>query len=169
MEPAFENRSFDTHHMLAEFARKYSLGPRIPTVIISGLLYLFSLIPAVVSGSFREDGFFFVTIGIVLVVMFFLPHYYAWSILRGAKMNNDGILPETVITFGDTIELREGPVSVTVEYRKIVKVVRLKHSYVLMTSRRSGVLLRPECFTKGSFAQFKAFIREKCPNVMIPE
>lgn len=168
MEPVFENRYFDNHHMLAEFGRKYLLGPRMPVAIVTGLLYLFLLIPAIHTGTFREDRFFFLAIGAVLLVSFFIPHFYARAALRGAKKNNDGVLPETVITFGEAIELREGPVCITIEYHKIVKAVRLKHSYVLMTSRRSGVLLRPECFTKGSFEELLVFLREKRPDLEFP-
>jgi hypothetical protein len=63
----------------------------------------------------------------------------------------------------------ESMVHLTIEYRKIVRVVRLKHSYLLMTSRRTGVLLDPNGFTKGTFEEFKQFLRQKRPDLTIPE
>ena len=60
-------------------------------------------------------------------------------------------------------------VHITVEYRKIVRVLRLKHSYVLMIGKRNGVMLDPKGFTKGAFEEFKHFLREKRPDLTIPE
>ena len=57
----------------------------------------------------------------------------------------------------------------TVEYRKICKVVRLKHSYVLMIGKRNGVMLDPNGFTKGNFEDFKRFLQEKRPDLTVPE
>ena len=58
---------------------------------------------------------------------------------------------------------------IAVEYRKIRRVVHLRHSYVLMIGRRNGVILDPNTFTKGTFAEFKQFFREKRPDLTIPE
>jgi transcriptional regulator with XRE-family HTH domain len=76
---------------------------------------------------------------------------------------------ETVIAFGETIEIHEGMVHLTIEYRKSVREVRLKHSYMLMLGKHNGVLIDPNGFTKGSFEEFKGFLREKRPDLTIPE
>ena len=57
----------------------------------------------------------------------------------------------------------------TLDYETIVRVVRLKHSYVLMNSRRTGIMLDTSSFTKGTFEEFKQFIRTKRPDLKIPE
>ena len=98
-----------------------------------------------------------------------MPHWVTWGSLRNAKKLNDGIMPETVVTAGDVLELDEGMTHITVEYRKIRRVVHLRHSYVLMIGRRNGVILDPNAFTKGTFAEFKQFLREKRPDLTIPE
>ena len=157
--------------MMAEFGRKYATGPKMPLLIGTWAIYLlFVLIPMVVNPAiFEDDTFFLVSMGVILLVSAFFPHLYAWSARSGAKKQNDDVMPETVITFGDTIELTEGPVRITVEYRKIVKVVHLKHSYVLMIGKRNGVMLRPDGFVKGTFEEFKQFLREKRPDLKIAE
>ena len=107
--------------------------------------------------------------GVVFASLYFLPDYYAWLTLRNTKKQNDGALPETVVVFGDTIEMFEGMVHLTIEYRKIEKVVRLNNSYVLMNGKRTGVILDPNGFTKGTFSEFKQFLHEKRPDLKIPE
>ena len=60
-------------------------------------------------------------------------------------------------------------VHLTIEYRKILRVLRLKHSYMLMMGKRNGVMLDPNGFTKGTFEEFKQFLRDTYPNLQIPE
>ena len=98
-----------------------------------------------------------------------MPQWYTWLTLRNVKKQNDGMQPETIVTFGDIIEMHEGMVHLTIEYRKIKKVIRLKYSYMLMLGKRNGVMLAPDSFTKGTFEEFKQFLREKRPDLVIPE
>ena len=171
MEYRFENRYHTTHHMLAEFGRKYSVGPRMPLVIIFWVLYAFSAIPVLVdSAAFGENvPRMLLIMGVVMLIFSFMPHWYTWMSMRGTKKQNDNIQPEVILTFGDTIELYEGMVHITVEYRKIVRVLRLKHSYMLMIGKRNGVMLDLNGLTKGTFEEFKQFLREKRPDLTIPE
>ena len=107
--------------------------------------------------------------GVVFGSLYFLPDYYSWLTLRNTKKQNDGELPETKIVFGDTIEMFEGMVHLTIEYRKIEKVVRLRNSYVLMNGKRTGILIDPDGFTMGTFEEFKQFLRTKRPDLKVPE
>ena len=131
--------------------------------------YLLLLGVPLINGALGNMQQMTIFLGIFMLFCGFLPHIYAWSALRASKKQNDGIMPATIITFGDIIELREGMVHITVEYRKIVKVLRLKHSYMLMTGKRNGVMLDPNGFTQGTFEEFKQFLREKRPDLKIPE
>jgi hypothetical protein len=170
MEPRFEVRYFTTRKMITEFARKHSVGPRWPLMIAFWSIYiLFLLIPLLVGALGKMQEIMIIALGIIMLYLGFMPHIYAGSTLRAVKKQNDGIMPETVITIGDTIELREGMIHITVEYRKLVKVFRLKHSYVLMMGKRNGVMLDPNGFTKGTFEEFKQFLREVRPDLAIPE
>ena len=169
MTPVFENRYFSNHRRLTEFFRKYTRGPRPPMVILCCAIFLFFVIRSWFWGILVEMLPTLAFMAMVFMALYFLPDFYAWSSHRQGKKQNDGAMPETVITFADTIELREGMVHITVEYRKIIRVVHLKHSYVLMIGKRNGVLLDPNGFTKGSFSEFKSFLRQKRPDLKIPE
>lgn len=164
MEPLFVNRYTGTYKMLVEFGRKHAIGPRywtfvlIPFIVAIGLWY-----------GLAEGAWGMTAAWSVFLLIYFMPHYYAWSVLRNSKRLNDGLTPEAVISFGDTIELEEGVSRITVHYHSITRVLRLKHSYMLMTSRRTGVMLRTDGFTKGTFHEFKQFLREKRPDLNIPD
>ncbi len=171
MNTVFENRYYSRKNMMAEFGRKYAVGPRLPALIGFWLLYIIILVPALVDReAFHADfrGMLYI-VGAVMLINSFLPQIYASTSIRNAKKQNDGVLPETVITFGETIELHEGMIHITVEYRKILRIVHLKHSYMLMIGKRNGVMLDPGGFTKGTFTEFKQFLREKRPDLTIPE
>jgi len=155
--------------MLAEFLRKKGVGPRWPLVIAFGVLGLFLLIVLAFGQATDEDLRFLLIWSVVMLICIFMPQWLSWLSLRNAKKQNDGVVPESVLTFGETIEMHEGNAHFTFEYRKIAQVVRLNHSYVLMLGKRNGIILRTDCFTKGSFAEFKQFLREKRPDLDIPE
>ena len=132
MEQLFENRYFAKHRMFSEFARKYSLGPRPAAVCIVIAIYTYFIVKSWLGGILLEMLPTLLFMGVVFGSLYFLPDYYSWLTLRNTKKQNDGELPETKIVFGDTIEMFEGMVHLTIEYRKIEKVVRLRNSYVLI-------------------------------------
>ena len=171
MDISFENRYYSSRKMLTEFGRKYAVGPQVPLMIVFWLVYVFVAIPVfLVPDSFGNNTSMLLGIlGITMLAACFFPQLYAWSIIRSVKKQNDGVQPEVTVTFGDTIELHEGMVHITVEYRKLQRVIRLKHSYMLMIGKRNGVMLDPNGFTKGTFSEFKQFLREKRPDLNIPE
>ena len=169
MEPRFENRYFSQPKMLAEFARKYSMGPSWPALIAFWISYVVLLAVAIWASLSTTSFVLIIGFGIGMLYVAFLPQIFVKSSFRNAKKQNDGVLPETVTTFGDTIEIHEGMLHMSIEYRKIVKVLHLKHSYMLMLGKRNGVMLDPNGFTKGTFEEFKQFLREMRPDLKVPE
>lgn len=169
MEPLFESRFYCSHRMMAEFYRKIGTGPRYPVVALGAAVTCGLALYSAYYGVLAETARMLLCLTIFWVTVFFMPHWVAWLNLRQAKKLNDGILPETVVTAGDVLELDEGMTHITVEYRKIRRVVHLKHSYILMLGRRNGLILDPNAFTKGTFEDFKQFLREKRPDLIIPE
>ena len=58
----------------------------------------------------------------------------------------------------------------TYDYDQIEKIYSLKSSYTLIFAKNSGTLiLSREGFTKGTFSEFKQFLRYKRPDLKIPE
>ena len=169
MEPFFEVRYVASHALIAENARKYGVGPRPGTVVFVCVSFLAVLLFSLGMGILSKVLPMLALFAAMEVFLFFLPHIYAGSVLRNVKRQNRGIQPETVVSFGERIELQEGVVSLSIEYTQIIRAAHLKHSYKLWFAKRSSILLDPNCFTKGSFEEFKQFLREKCPNVTIPD
>lgn len=170
MEPRFEIRYTTNQEILREFYRKIGIGPRYPTVIAVLIGFAGLIFYSASQGILAEVADTFTLCGLVFLLLFFLPWYISWNALRTSKRNNDGVIPETRITVNeDRIDVDEGWVHFTLEYRKFRRVVHLKHSYVLMIGRRSGLMIDPDGFTKGTFAEFKQFLREKRPDLNIPE
>ena len=168
MDYCFENRYTGNRKMLVEFARKYAVGPKPWTWILFApfsAIMLLALYLGVDAEVKQRTVYFFA----VLILLQLMPHYYAWAVIRQDKKKNNGKICESVIRFGDKIVVSEPKMELTLEYDTIVRVVHLKHSYVLMNSRRTGVMLDVSGFTKGTFEEFKQFLREKRPDLKIPE
>ncbi len=170
METRFENRYYCDKKLLREFARKYSIGPTPLTTAITVPIMVLCL-PVLVMGALNGMDLSITWLAyLLMVVVQFLPRLYAWSVLRNMKKQNDGVLPETRVVFSEeNIQMFEGMIHLTIEYRKIRKTVRLKHSYALFNGKRTAVLVKHENFRPGEFEAFKAFIREKCPGIKIAE
>ena len=170
METRFENRYYCDKKLLREFARKYSVGPTPLTTAITVPIMILCL-PVLVMGAINGMDLSVIPIAyLLMVVVQFLPRLYAWSVLRNSKKQNDGVMPETRVVFSDeNIQMFEGMIHLTIEYRKIRKTVRLKHGYALFNGKRTAVLVKPENFQPGEFEAFKVFIREKCPGIKIAE
>ena len=156
--------------MMREFYRKYSVGPTPIISIVTTVLMLHELPALEVGIMLRRDVWMLAVMYLVFIVIQFFPRLFTWANLRNAKKQNDGVMPEPRVVFTDeNIQMFEGMVHLTVEYRKITKAIRLKHSYALMTGKRTAVLIKPECFTQGSLEELRRFLGEKCPGIQIAE
>ncbi len=96
------------------------------------------------------------------VYLYFYNSDYTPLTIRQLKENNKRLLNgkdyEAIIQFGDNIKINQGTFSLTIEYNQILKIHELKHSYVLMFAKSSGIILDPAGFTIGDFSTFKEFI-----------
>ena len=108
-------------------------------------------------------------IGVVIIALLWrLPGSTAKAILKEVIKQNNGTNPECVALFGDLILSNMGDQE-GYDYSRIRKVVSLKHSYVIYIDKRVSIPVTREGFTKGDFAAFKAFLKEKRPDLKIPE
>ena len=169
MEPLFQVEFYSSHKMIREFYRKCGFGPRPATLIVFWSAFVLLALYCWANGIPLTQNLQIMVLVLALAAMSFFPEFMAWAGTRSTKKQNDGVLPKTILAFSDTIQMEEGMVHLTIEYRKIVKVIHLKHSYVLMIGKQNGVILDPNGFTKGTFEEFKQFLREKRPDLTIPE
>ena len=169
METLFENRYTADVKTMVEFARKYRTYPRPAVAIPLTVIYVLLTVYILYHGlwiTFIKVAVFEVLYCVFLVIY---PYWYVWKIRREGKKNYDGVIQETVVQFGDNIQLFEGMMHLTMDYHKVIKVVHLKHSYCLMTSKRTAIMLRDDGFSKGTFEGFKQFLCEKYPHLTIPD
>ena len=169
MEPLLEQEYTTGRRMLTEFYRKIALGPRPATTAVIAAVFALVCLYAVSAGIWEDiRGFYYCMLALEAVI-FFLPNLTVWNILRTTRKRNDGQIPVTRVRLGEAaVQLLEGMVQITTPYSKICRVVKLKHSYVLMLDQRSGILLAPDGFTKGSLEECRALLQRKCPQLRIP-
>ncbi len=169
MEPRFEIRCAPAYNMLVENARKYGIGPRIPTVILCTICILALAGYAMWAGFWKTFRPFVITVGVIEGIVFCLPHIQTGIGCSILKKRNGGKMPEAVITFADRIICRENERQTEYSYADLTGVLHLKYSYKLRFSERRTVLVDPNSFTKGTFEEFKQFLREVRPDLVIPE
>ncbi len=167
MKPVLENRYYLNKKMLTEYARKAGVGPRPWYWLWMSPLILFCIL-CTMHPYFTEIRGNGVIILVFIMLLSYLPEFYAFYAMRKTKKRNGGEIPETIVTFGDRMEIQEGEDFMEVEYGQIKKVKRLKQSYVLMLGWRTGILVDYYGFAEGSYLELVEFLREKRPDLKIP-
>lgn len=78
----------------------------------------------------------------------------------------NGVLEDATATYTDAdIMLRVGQNESHLAYSQLTRVVNQKDCWMLLVSRTVMIPVSKDRFTKGSAADFPAFIREKCPQI----
>lgn len=103
----------------------------------------------------------------ILLYGIFWPNIAAKAQLRRYRRETGS--DQYRVSFGETIEIQEGPIRITWDYADITCVARWQYTFELQKSRALAIMLKPDGFTKGSFGEWKAFLREKRPDLTIPE
>ncbi|MBE5979170.1 MAG: YcxB family protein [Paenibacillaceae bacterium] len=159
MNILFENRYYTADKMLSEFVHKvlckriYSMGAVFaPTAfIMTGI--------AMVKQDYILAAVFGVCLSILIITILITPPLTIRQLKESNKRMFNGKDYEAIIQFGDNIKISQGTFSLTIDYNQILKIHELKHTYVLMFSKSSGIILDPAGFTIGDFNAFKEFIK----------
>ena len=77
MELLFEIRFVATHKMLAENARKYGVGPRIPTMIVCTVVFVVMILYIYSAGLWERMRVCVLILLVLETVVFLLPHILA--------------------------------------------------------------------------------------------
>ena len=173
METYFENTHILDENMMIEIHKKQMLIMKL--FAIYGLLVIVDLVVIFCISLFSnviEVDVLLRAVPFVLLVLLAssMPKIVA---RRGMKMllvasNGDPIVQQR--QFGERI-VSHTPNSVrTFDYAQIKKVYSLKSCYALVFAQNSAVIvLSRDGFTKGTFSEFKHFLRTKRPDLKIPE
>ena len=167
MDPLFVCEFTPTARMLAGRIRKYE-KPRWIVMLVLGVCLLgFMLFNIIASGVFLFWlGYLVFSLGFLAFCVFF-PEINGFFTARKFKKNkkSDGVYR---IAFGETIEVSHCGREAAWEYSELQAVWHLKHSYELAKPGKS-LIVEPDSFTKGNFEDFKQFLRQKRPDLAIPE
>ena len=158
----YECRYLATDVMYREYVRRV-LCRRI--FLIGALVALVSLVA--LGFSLREGDRLFATLFgscliIVLLTMVLSPPLLLRQIRENEQALHGGRKYETVVRFGNRILIREGSFSLAVDYGQIRSVRPMKHCCVLMFGPRSAVMVSPDHFTIGTYADFLNFVKNRC-------
>jgi len=168
MEPIFVCEFTPTVPILAGRIRKQE-KPRWFLVLALGAALLgFMIYNILASGVFLYWlGYLLFALGFLAYGIFF-PEINSWILVRKFKKNkqSDGVYR---LAFGEWIEVSHNGKEGTFYYSEIIEVYRLKHSYELARLGKRSLIVLPDAFTQGNFEDFKKFLKEKCPDLIIPE
>ena len=157
--------------MIANRNRHYHTGQWIFLMILGVGLGAYILPTALLALAIQFDVLWAALL--VLGVLYplygiFYPEVSAFFSVKRYRKDSDG---EGLykITFGDVIEVSNGNIRTIMEYRDLTAVVHLQYTYELKKNKRIALFVDPNGFTKGTFEEFKQFLRAKCPDLTIPE
>ena len=155
--------------MIVENARKYGIGPRIPTVIAVAVVLALGAMVFSWVGIWWKIRKLFVITAMIEGIIFFLPHIVTTIGILVAKKRNGGKLPESVITVSDRIIYKTDIGECVYELCDLTETVRMKYSYKCRFTNRRSLLVDTNGFTKGTFEEFKEFLRKNCINAVISD
>lgn len=169
MEYQFECDFTPTVRKSANRIRKLSPGRTILLLILGIGLFAYVMRSALVTTILYGFDPFWVLMALFSIVYLlygiFMPEISGYFWVRRFKKDIDSYH----ISFGDCIEIRQGNILTYWEYTEINQVVRLKYHYELQKDKRIGIMLDPDTVTGGTFEEFKQFLREKRPDLNIPD
>lgn len=174
METYFENTNVLNENMLVEIYKKLAIVYRI--MAICGLVIATFCLCTFLAQLFLEyeisvDKLLSVVVWFIVAYMgFFGPQRVAKLKMKSNLTMSNGHPFVQKRQFAERI-ISNTPNSTNIfDYSNIKKIYSLKSCYVLMFSNDSGFLaLSREGFTQGTFSEFKQFLREKRPDLKIPE
>lgn len=160
----FENRYYEDEKMTEEYVRRILCGRVRRYGLACTVLGTVMLVVYMVEQNYIWIGIDAAALIVSVAVMLLTPVYMLRQIREHERRIHNWKRVETVITFGDKIQVVEGSLALAVEYSQIMKVYDWKKMYVLMISRQNGIIIHPDGFVKGSLDELRGFIKDKCVN-----
>lgn len=120
-----------------------------------------------------DDLFFQITYTVMYSLLALLfcqfPKWIAKRSYKAKLKYYGGTMPESTSSFGDEIQLRDVDSSLTIPYSKIKRIAFLKDCIVLTLTDHKSIAVPNREFTKGSLDELKQLLRQKRPDLKIPE
>ena len=168
MEYLIENVYIDSEKLLRQVYEKILRKRQVlwtVTMAVMSVLFLFG-------GVVLKDALYQVgAAGYMALAVWFwlLPRRMARKAHKKMLKFYDGVIPETVVRFGETITLTQADRFTTIPYNKLKRVSVLKDCLLLHDEIGGVYFLSNDGFTKGGKQDMLALLKEKCPNVKLPD
>ena len=167
MEYQFENVQCYNQKMYLEFAYKV----RYSRAVLWGQAWL--VIAAMdIYRALTKDPFRWLLAAVSLalaVYQFLRPYCKEKNRAKDYFAFYDGENTPARVRFGDIIRIEDHSAVMHMDYGQIRQAIALKHGLFLRYQENAYLAIDPNCFTKGTFEEFKQFLREKCPDLTIPD
>lgn len=162
MEALFVNRYYPTKKLFEGFYKKTSQKYSKIIGFIGIALLAVTVLTLAWMNALDLFLLLFALVGFSLCLALILFHkIMAYGAMRRTLKEHDGKIYQTIVTFTDKITLREGSVSLSLNYKDIVKTVDCGGLLALMFSKSSGVIIKKDGFAQGDFKSFSAFLEKK--------
>jgi hypothetical protein len=162
--------------MEPKFLNSFKLTTELFREIFNDLNRLYRIVLLLVGIAFL--AFAIVSVGgyyVVTVIFFVFAGYFIYMAILGyllgvnrayKKMLMQGCILENIFTTQFRAnELNDA--KSTYDYAQIKKVRETKELLILKTGNNTIIPLKKDCFTTGTYEEFKKFICEKCVNARI--
>lgn len=153
------------HRQLYRVAMKTMRRILIPVLCFMVLGYLILALDT----KGREDISMLCASAAMLLVCWFMPQWMGYLSFRKKLKYYNGNLPDNVIRFGEQIRLQDVDSSHVIPYDKIKKITFTEECIVLHLQDGRSFGLPKGPFTKGSLREMMALLKEKCPQLKLPD
>ena len=164
MEILFENRYYSDKKILTEYIK--DVHCRYLRIIGFFFMLVAMLYTYLILFKMKSLRLVMAALTIVIFIVSLRLIFYHLLYLKNMKKSSlnlhNGQTPESILQFTDNnIALKEGKISIDLEFNQIKKIKEYKLIYVLMIGKRQGLILKKDSFSIGTFEEFKKFINEK--------
>ena len=146
---------------------KFVQRKRLLWVVLFGALGVLSLVVGL-----RNQGYARMAYSVVCVAYSIWLYRRPWTMAKKVMKQDlefygtDDV--ENIVSFGDVIQDATKDRVNTVPYDKIQEMHVLEDLIVLKDVRNAYFIMEKNGFTKGDFQSFQIFIKEKCPQLNLP-
>lgn len=141
-------------------------------LLIATGLFLLAAVLAFRLGSMDEDASLPALSAVYILfagLIWLCPIWFGTRAYQNKLKYYDGVMPESTVRFGDQIVIADVDSTHTIPYDKLTRLCFMKNGIAFVLGKQKMIGIPNETFTKGSLQELKQFLREKRPDLKIPE
>ncbi|MBR2048462.1 MAG: hypothetical protein IJ960_07685 [Oscillospiraceae bacterium] len=164
----FEVQYKDTQELMEEIFKHISTKTRriYGTVFSVGCLIF---LPSIFVLGGKYIFWFLFSLGYLIFIL--TRHkLYARRYIKQMMTHYDGVMPDQFFRFTeDTVYSVQGDLIFHLPLRKLTRATATRNTLNLYAGKTHRLTIVKVAFIKGSYQEFLAFLRAKCPDLVLPE